>query len=111
MSRVITEELSPADEPKNCSSAGTKSPVDMPCRYIKGSTSATFGLLRHHGGMIELRNRTRSPVSSSVRLSFTRGCSISIGPAPVVIVRASACPLRTTTRRPRSSRWSAWASM
>ena len=40
----------------------------MPCRYINGSTSATFGLLRHHGGRIELRNRHRSPVSSSTRL-------------------------------------------
>ena len=34
----------------------------MPCRYISGSTSATFGLLRDHGGRIELRNRHRSPV-------------------------------------------------
>ena len=45
----------------------------MPCRYISGSTSATFGHLRHHGGRIELRNRHRSPVSSSTRRSFTRG--------------------------------------
>ena len=73
VSRVITDADSPAAEPKNPASAGAKSPLDMPCRYISGSTSVTFGLLRHHGGTIELRNRHRSPVSSSTRLSFTRG--------------------------------------
>jgi hypothetical protein len=88
--RVITEELSPADDAKKPSNAGTKSPVDMPCKYMSDSTSATFGLLRHHGGMIELRNRHRSPVSSSIRLSSTRGCSISTAPAPVVIDRGPA---------------------
>ena len=31
-------------EPKNPSSAAMKSPVDSPCRYSNGSTSATFGL-------------------------------------------------------------------
>ena len=41
--------------------------------------------LRHHGGMIELRNRRRSPVASSTRRSFTRGASTSTGPAPVTI--------------------------
>src|SRR6516164_4202835 len=57
--RVITDELSPAAEPKNPSNAGTKSPELMPCRYMSGNTSATFGLLRHHGGLIEL-NRARA---------------------------------------------------
>ena len=32
VSRVITEEESPAAEPKNPSRAGAKSPVDSPCR-------------------------------------------------------------------------------
>ena len=75
----------------------------MPCRYINGNTSVTFGDLRAHGVRIELRNRHRSP-SSSTRLSFTLGAVTSIGPAAVVIVRGSARPLRTTSRWPRSSR-------
>ena len=53
----------------------------MPCRYISGSTSATFGLLRHHGGRIALRNRARSPVTGSTRRSSTRGARTSIAPA------------------------------
>jgi hypothetical protein len=110
VSRVMTELDSPAGLRKNCSSAGTKSPVDMPCRYSNGSTSATLGLLRHHGGMIELRNRARSPVSVSIRLSLTRGATISTAPAPVAIERGPACPLRTTSRRPSPPRSSAWAS-
>jgi hypothetical protein len=109
--RTITELDSPAAEPKNSSSAGTKSPEDIPCRYINGSTSATLGLLRHHGGTIADRNRARSPVSASTRRSSTLGAWISTGPAPVVTDQGSACPLRTTSRRPRSSRSAAWASM
>jgi hypothetical protein len=56
---------------------------------MSGSTSATFGLLRAHGGRIELRNRYRSPVSST-RLSLILGAVTSIRPAAVVIVRGSA---------------------
>ena len=59
----MTEADRPAPEPKNSASAGAKSPVDIPCRYISGSTSATLGLLRHHGGTMVERNRKRSPVS------------------------------------------------
>ncbi len=102
VSRVTTEADSPAAEPENSSRAGTKSPLDIPCRYMSGSTSNTLGLLRHQGGTMELRNRQRSPVSGSTRLSFTRGASISIGPAAVVIGRGSAVPLRTTRRWPFS---------
>ena len=54
--RVITDADRPADEPKNPPSAGAKSPLDMPARYINGNTSVTFGDLRHHGGTIELLN-------------------------------------------------------
>jgi len=97
VSRVITDADSPAAEPKNSASAGAKSPLDMPCRYINGNTSDTFGLLRAHGVRIELRNRCRAPASST-RRSFTLGAVTSIGPAAVVIVRASARPLRTTSR-------------
>ena len=50
---MITEADSPAAEPKNSSRAGTKSPELIPWRYISGSTSATFGDFRAHGGRIE----------------------------------------------------------
>jgi alkanesulfonate monooxygenase SsuD/methylene tetrahydromethanopterin reductase-like flavin-dependent oxidoreductase (luciferase family) len=52
-----------------------------------GCTSATFGLLRHHGGRITDRNRTRSPLVGSTRRSSTRGAAPGTGPAPVVTVR------------------------
>ena len=58
---MTTDADRPAADPKNSSSAGAKSFELIPCRYINGSTSATFGDLRAHGGMIELRNRRRSP--------------------------------------------------
>ena len=81
-SRVITEAESPAAEPKNSSSAGTKSPELIPCRYISGSTSATLGDLRAHGGRIELRKRIVPPVSSSTRRSSTRGARTSMRSGP-----------------------------
>ena len=58
---LITGADSPAVEPRNCPSAGTKSPVDSPCRYSSGNTSVIFGVLRHHGGRIAEANRRRSP--------------------------------------------------
>ena len=70
VSRMITGPDSPAAEPRNWPSAGTKSPLDRPCRYSSGSTSVTFGVLRAHGGKIAEENRFRSPVSGSARLSF-----------------------------------------
>jgi len=94
---VITDADSPAADPKNPASAGAKSPVDIPCRYINGNTSVTFGERRAHGVRIEDRNRQRSP-ESSTRRSFTLGAATSIGPAAVVTVRDSARPLRTTNR-------------
>jgi hypothetical protein len=103
VNRVITDADRPAAEPKNSSNAGTKSPDDSPCRYSSGSTSATFGLFRHHGGKITDRNRARSPVAASTRLSLTRGAATPTAPAAVVTGRGRACPLRTTSRRPRSS--------
>jgi len=74
---------SPAPVPRNCASAGTKSPLDRPCRYSSGSTSVIFGVLRHHGGKIADENRIRSPVPGSVRLSLTRGTVTSTAPALV----------------------------
>jgi hypothetical protein len=75
VSRVITDADSPAAAPKNPSSAGVKFPELIPCRYSSGSTSATFGLLRHHGGRIALVNRAFAPVIGSVRRSSTRGAA------------------------------------
>jgi len=43
---VITEDDSPADEPRNCPSAGPKSPEDNPCKYSNGNTSLIFGVFR-----------------------------------------------------------------
>jgi hypothetical protein len=111
VSRVIADADSPADEPGNCSSAGTKSLLDSPCKYSSGSTSVTFGLLRHHGGKIELRNRARSPVTGSARRSSTRGALTPTAPAAVVTCRGRAYPLRTTSRRPASSRSAACAAI
>ena len=70
-------------EPRNCPSAGTKSPVESPCRYSSGSTSVIFGVLRHHGGRIAEENRARWPVSGSMRRSLTRGATTSTAPAEV----------------------------
>lgn len=93
---------SPAVEPRNCSSAGTKSPVDRPCRYSSGGTSEIFGVFRAHGGRIAEANRLRSPVAPSTRLSFTCGALTRTGPALVVMVRSAWRPFRTTRRRPCS---------
>ncbi len=79
----------PAEQPRNWVSAGTKSPLDRPCRYSSGSTSAMRGKRRHHGGKIAEENRHRCPVCSSMRLSFTRGILTSTAPALVITVRGS----------------------
>jgi hypothetical protein len=42
-----------------------------------------FGVLRAHAGKIAEENRCRSPVTGSVRLSFTRGAVTSTAPALV----------------------------
>ena len=49
------------------------------------------------------RTACRSPVASSTRLSSTRGARTATAPAVHITVRASACPLRTTSRCPSSS--------
>jgi hypothetical protein len=58
----------------------------IPC---SGSTSATCGDLRSQAGRIAEENRCRSPVTSSVRLSLTRGCRTGTAPAAVATSRAS----------------------
>jgi hypothetical protein len=83
VSRLTTGADSPAEEPRNWPSAGTKSPEDRPCRYSNGSTSVIFGVFRHHGGRIAEENRIRSPVAGSARLSLTRGATTSTAPALV----------------------------
>ena len=80
---MITGPDRPAGEPGNWLSAGTKSPDDRPCRYSSGSTSVTFGVLRAQAGKIAERNRCRSPVAGSVRLSLTRGAVTCTAPALV----------------------------
>ena len=40
---VIVAADNPAPEPRNCSSAGPKSPDDNPCRYSSGNTALTSG--------------------------------------------------------------------
>jgi hypothetical protein len=66
--------------------------------------------LRAHGGKITEENRDRAPVTSSVRLSLTRGALTWTAPEDVSTSRGAADPLRTTSRRPTASTWSAWAS-
>ncbi len=80
---MITAADSPAADPRNWPSAGTKSPLDSPCRYSNGSTSVIFGVFRTHGGKIADENRIRSPVAGSARLSLTRGTVTSTAPALV----------------------------
>jgi hypothetical protein len=84
---MITGADSPAADPRNWPSAGTKSPDDNPGKYSSGSTSVTFGVLRAHGGRIADENRIRCPACGSVRLSFTRGAVTSTAPALVITSR------------------------
>ena len=97
--------------PRNCSSAGTKSHDDRPCRYSSGSTSVIFGDLRHHAGRIAEANRCRSPVTSSTRLSLTRGAATSHRAGRGEHLARLVEPLRTTSRRPCSSSSPASAAM
>src|SRR6185295_2827425 len=53
VSLVIVEADSPLALPRNCPSAGTKSPDESPCRYSSGNTSPIVGVLRAHGGKID----------------------------------------------------------
>jgi hypothetical protein len=89
VSRVIVDADKPAAEPRNRSNAGTKSPLDSPCRYSSGNTSATRGDFRAHAGRIAEENRHRSPVASSMRLLLTRGCRTGTAPAPVLTSRSA----------------------
>jgi hypothetical protein len=65
-------EESPAPLPKNSSKAGTKSPLERPCRYNSGRTSEAFGDFLMYGGTMTLRNLFLSPFSSTLR-SLTFG--------------------------------------
>ena len=56
-----------------------------------------------YAGRIRELNRLRFPVSSSTRLSFTRGARTGTVPDPTVSLRSRARPLRTTSRLPSSS--------
>ena len=87
--RVIAAADSPAPEPGNCSKAGPKSPLDKPCRYSSGNTSATFGDFLAQAGRIAEENRCRCPVTGSIRLSLTRGARTGIAPAAVITSRST----------------------
>jgi hypothetical protein len=110
VSRVIVAAERPWLVPRNWVNAGPKSLLDRPWRYSSGNTSATRGDLRAQAGRIAEANLFRSPVVSSMRLSLTRGARTGTAPAAVVTSRSSWEPLRTTSRRPCSSSWSANAS-
>src|SRR5437899_11299158 len=81
VSRLIADADRPEAVPKCSARAGTKSLVDSPCRYSSGRTSVTDGERRAYGGRIELAKRIRSPLSSSIRRSFTRGAETGTAPA------------------------------
>ena len=68
------------------------------------NASSAPQVLRHHGGRIAEENRRRSPVSGSMRRSLTRGAVTSTASALVSTSRGWWQPLRTTSRRPFSSR-------
>ena len=83
---------------------GHEVPRRQAVQVQRGSTSLICGVLRAHGGRIAELNRFRPPLAGSVRLSLTRGAVTSTAPALVSTVRGPAVPLRTTRRRPSSSR-------
>jgi hypothetical protein len=88
VSRVIDADDRPAPEPRNCSSAGPKSPADSPCRYSSGNTSLICGDRRHHAGRIADEKRLLSLVSGSTRLSFTLGARTATAPELVITSRS-----------------------
>lgn len=67
VSRVIEAAESPWLVPRNWVNAGTNWPVDIPCRYSNGNTSAICGDFRHQAGRIAEANLIRSPVATSMR--------------------------------------------
>ena len=70
-------------------------------RHPRGSSATTpAGSLRRTGAAHR--------VTSSIRLSLTRGCRTGTAPAAVVTSRGSWKPLRTTSRRPSSSTSPRW---
>jgi hypothetical protein len=58
--------------------------------------SDTFGDFRAQAGRIAEENRTRSPVTGSIRLSLTRGCCTDTAPAAVVTSRSAWLPCTVT---------------
>ncbi|MEA3216199.1 MAG: hypothetical protein QOJ19_2355 [Acidimicrobiia bacterium] len=74
-------------EAGNPSRAGVKSPVHA-VQVQQRQHLHDLREDRHHGGPIELRNRTPSPVAGSTRRSTTdRGASISTAPTTVFMLR------------------------
>lgn len=75
--------------PTNWVNAGPKSEVERPCKYNSGNTSATRGDFLAHAGRIAEANRLRSPPTSSMRLSLTRGARTGTAPTAVVTSRSA----------------------
>jgi hypothetical protein len=99
--------------PKNCSSSGTRSRLDRPCRYSGGSTSATFGARRHQRGSSPLWNCTHWPADRhlSVCGGAAGSCTVTWSPPAGrgVRVRVPSCAwvMLLTIARPRPT--SAWS--
>jgi hypothetical protein len=81
---------------------------EIPLRYNTGIRLSTLGTRRRYRGRTWLEKHCSC--SFSFR-SSTRGCRIANGPIPVRMFRSGMVPLRTSSRRPFSSRFAAWASM
>ena len=86
-------------------SAAGKSLVEIPFRYSTGTTVSILGARRAYAGSNALVN-TFVESSSRIARSSTRGCRTGMGPIPVKSVLSLWYPLRTTSRRPCSSRTS-----
>ncbi len=95
VSLVITDAESPAELPRICPSAGTKSPVERAMQVQQRQHPVIFGVFRAQGGRIAEENRQRCPVSASVRRSLIRGAITSTAPALVSTSRGWWVPLRT----------------
>ena len=78
------------------------SPVDTPCKYNHGNAASTAFARRTYGGTSTEWNTARSSMRDR---AF--GTRTPTGPKPVNTSRRGCQPLRTTARRPSSSRRSA----
>ncbi len=108
--RVITEALSPGSGAEEPGQGGSEVAAAHPVQYISGSTSTTFGALA--GPRRQDRGSEPAPIPGVVDAAVVDPRCLHVDPTGgVVMVRGSACPLRTTSRPPRWSRSSARPAM